>query len=68
MSTVQGQFDEVNTVTLLHNNGNMISEPSIEDDKVEFVLPADTEYSTSFELNTTCGIRSNISALTFSEY
>ena len=40
---------------------------SIEDDQIEFVLPADREYSTSFELNTTCGITSNISSSTFSE-
>ena len=40
---------------------------SIEDDKVLFVLPADREYSTSFELDTTCGIMSNISSTTFSE-
>ena len=45
----------------------MKSQSSIEDDKVKFVLPADREYSTSFELNTTCGIMSNGSSITFSE-
>ena len=45
----------------------MKTQSSIEDDKVTFVLPADREYSTSFELNTTCGIMSNISSITFSE-
>ena len=45
----------------------MKSQSIIEDDKVTFVLPADREYSTSFELNTTCGIMSNISSTTFSE-
>ena len=64
---LQGKFDEVNTVTLLHNDGVMKSKSSIEDDKVEFVLPADREYSTLFEINTTCGILSNFSSITFSE-
>ena len=45
----------------------MKSQSIIEDDKVTFVLLADREYSTSFELNTTCGIMSNISSITFSE-
>ena len=45
----------------------MKNQSSIEDDKVTFVLPADREYSTSFELNTTCGIMSNISSTAFSE-
>ena len=43
---VKGQLDEVNTITLLHNDGIMKSQSSIEDDKIEFVLPADGEYST----------------------
>ena len=64
---LKGQLDEVNTITLLHNDGIMKSQSGIEDDKVEFALPADREYSTSFELNTTCGIMSNISSITFSE-
>ena len=64
---LKGQLDEVNTITLLHNDGVMKSESSIEDDKVSFILPADREYSTSFSLNTTCGIMSNISSITFSE-
>ena len=45
----------------------MKSESIIEDGRIEFVLPGDREYSTSFELNTTCGIMSNISSITFSE-
>ena len=45
----------------------MKSQSNIEGDGIEFVLPADREYSTSFELNTTCGITSNISSITFSE-
>ena len=45
----------------------MKSHSSIEDDKVTYVLPADREYSTSFEFNKTCGIMSNISSITFSE-
>ena len=45
----------------------MKSQSITEGDRIEFVLPADGEYSTSFELNTTCGIMSNISSITFSE-
>ena len=67
MSTVQGKLDEVNTIILLHNDGVMKSRSITEDDKVEFLLPADREHSTLFALNTTCGIMSNIFALTFSE-
>ena len=63
----KGQLDEVNTITLLCNVGVMKSESIIEDGRIEFVLPADREYSTSFELNTTCGIMSNVSSTTFSE-
>ena len=64
---LKGQLNEVNTITLLRNDGIMKSESITEDGRIEFVLPADREYSTSFELNTTCGVMSNVSSITFSE-
>ena len=54
---------------LIISNDDMtlMDQSNVEEERVTVILPADEEYSTYFELNTTCEIMRNISSYTFSE-
>ena len=66
---LQDQLEEVSTITYIISNdkGILMDLSNVEEERVTVILPADEEYSTYFELNTTCGIMRNISSNTFSE-
>ena len=63
-------MDEVNTISLLDDDNNVIGfniASGIEEGEVTFILPADNYYSVFFELDTDCGVIENVSSNTFSK-
>ena len=63
-------MDEVNTISLLDDDNNVIgfnNASGIEEGEVTFILPADNYFSSSFELDTNCGVIENVSSNTFSK-